>query len=63
MDLRREEAELQNRAGVLDSKLGRINDQMMRITTELKSAVDRLERERDVEIKTLKGDAEDDSAM
>lgn len=62
MELRREEAELQNRAAVLENKLSRINDQAMRITTELKSAVDRLERERDLEIKTLQG-GDDGSAM
>ena len=63
MELRRQEAELQNKAGYLDGRQSRITDQMMRNTTELKSAVDRLERERDLEIKKLKEKDASESAM
>lgn len=62
-DVVRQEAKLQNRAGFLDGKLSRLDDQLLRTSTELKANIDKLERERASEIETLGDDCGLESSM
>ena len=51
-----EVAKMENRAGFLDGKLSFVDDLLLKTNTELKSNIDRLERERANEIRQLADD-------
>ncbi|XP_065190921.1 uncharacterized protein LOC135821846 isoform X2 [Sycon ciliatum] len=52
-EIKRERAELQNKGGWVEGKIQRIDDQILRVGTELSTAIDRLEKERNARIEQI----------